>query len=195
MSAIEDHLAPIRARADAAAEGPWEVADDPLSEGDWMVRQVNVPPDCPDDVAAVIGHESTAEFIAEARTDIPRLLAAVDAALTLAKAYIDHSDRPQIGHDIRAAVEAGMEGQDMTWLPETDMTGLHKIRQEFARARQAHEQAPSPETAAAFEEATARRARAIRTVHREDGASVAHLSGMFRCSKTTIRAALEGDQE
>jgi len=191
MTTIEEHLAPIRARTGGVAKGPWRVVRHDLKlyvESEDLMLQANL---------GYVGNrpEREAEFIAEARTDVPALLAAVDAALTLAKAYIDQSDRPQVGHDIRGAIEAALEGQTMTWLPEPDMTGLHKIRQEYARARQAHEQAPSPETAAAFADVTARRARAIRTVHREDGASVPHLSAMFRCSKTTIRAALEGNQE
>ena len=82
----------------------------------------------------------------------------------------------------------------MTRLPAADFDRLHDIRNAFAKARQAHEQAPSMETARELEDAADRRARAIRMVHEEDGAPVRHLAGMFRCSKTVIRAALAGGE-
>ena len=71
----------IRERWAAAIEGPWEVEEDPMSEGDWMVRQVDPRPDEPDDVAAYIGHEDTADAIAHAPADIAALTAAVQGVL------------------------------------------------------------------------------------------------------------------
>lgn len=75
---IDTRLAEIRARVDAATEGPWEViptvgnavvADD--GDGYWT------------DVADRIETEADAEFIAASRTDLPALLAAVEAVRAL----------------------------------------------------------------------------------------------------------------
>lgn len=78
----------------------------------------------------------------------------------------------------------------MTWIPHSDMAAIHRIRQDFARARQAAEQEPTAANIAAYTEAWERRARAIRAVHREDGATPTQLSAIFRCSKSTIREVL-----
>jgi hypothetical protein len=79
----------------------------------------------------------------------------------------------------------------MPWIPEEHMADVHIIRQDFAEALKAHEADPEDgEALTAYEDAFGRRARAIRMVHNEDGASARHLSGMFRCSKTAIREAL-----
>lgn len=76
------------------------------------------------------------------------------------------------------------------------MADIHIIRQDFAEALKAHEADPEDgEALTAFEDAFGRRARAIRMIHEEDGASARHLSGMFRCSKTTIREALADKME
>jgi hypothetical protein len=95
MSELTDRLAAIQAQLDAAAPGPWESADDPLSEGDWMVRQTDFEPDTPDDVAAVISHESTAEFIAAGPENIRYLLDLArkqQAALDAVKDFIGWCD-------------------------------------------------------------------------------------------------------
>jgi len=55
MSDLSSLLAPIRARETAATEGPWEVD----------------------------GNDADAAFIAAARTDIPRLLTALDKVLAI----------------------------------------------------------------------------------------------------------------
>jgi hypothetical protein len=73
------------------------------------------------------------------------------------------------------------------------MADVHIIRQDYARALAAVEENLTEETAKALADAGARRDRAIRMIQREDHASVKHLSAMFRCSKTTIREALERD--
>lgn len=84
----------------------------------------------------------------------------------------------------------------MPWLPGEHMADIHTIRQDFAEALKAHEEDPTDgEKLTAFEDAFARRDRAIRMVHNEDGASVRHLSAMFRCSKTTVRDALADDTD
>ena len=75
---IETRLAEIRARVENATPGPWEaiptadnavVADD--GDGYWT------------DVADRIETEADAEFIAASRTDLPALLAAVEAVREL----------------------------------------------------------------------------------------------------------------
>lgn len=81
----------------------------------------------------------------------------------------------------------------MPWLPSHDMADIHIIRQDFALARAKYDAEPTQENLGWVEEITARRARAIRSVHRDDNASVRHLGAMFRCSKTTVREALADD--
>jgi hypothetical protein len=85
----------------------------------------------------------------------------------------------------------------MPWIPEDVMVDIHIIRQDYAEALKAWEAAGTLENATVLSDVSNRRARAIRMVHAEDNASVRHLSGIFRCSKTTIREALaaEEDQE
>ena len=86
----------------------------------------------------------------------------------------------------------GTDSPRKGWMPESDMKVIHKIRQDYAKARMTHEQYPAEGTQEALDEAVARRDRAIRTVHEEDGATVPKLAAMFRCSKTVIRTALQG---
>jgi hypothetical protein len=83
----------------------------------------------------------------------------------------------------------------MPWIPEQHMTDVRIIRQDFALARAKYDAEPTRENLDWVEEITARRARAIRSLHRDDGASARHLSAMFRCSKTTIREALADDTD
>lgn len=73
-----DDLAAIRARADAAIEGPWEVRyGDPYMAGPtWTLRQAGKP-----GIRLAVsqyGFDDMAEFIAHARSDIPNLLTEVD---------------------------------------------------------------------------------------------------------------------
>lgn len=83
----------------------------------------------------------------------------------------------------------------MTWLPNDHMADVHIIRQDYARAVAEYESTGSFEATEALVLITARRARAIRMIHREDGASVRHLAAMFRCSKGVIRKAIEEGEE
>lgn len=82
----------------------------------------------------------------------------------------------------------------MPWLPEEHMADVHIIRQDHAKAVQEYEATGSFEATEELVRVTARRARAIRMIHAEDGASPKHLSGMFRCSKTVIREALAAEE-
>jgi len=84
-------LAAIQQRANAATDGPW------LTEGAHIVH----PPWAADDdtywVAETYEESSTTQFIAASRTDVPRLVAALTAALDLADEYerddTEHLDR------------------------------------------------------------------------------------------------------
>lgn len=90
MTDVADLLNPIRERADKATEGPWE--SEPTRPGEYMpyygVKSAALGWNV---VHAQVdwegfGHGSNqkdAEFISAARTDIPRLLAALDGVLAL----------------------------------------------------------------------------------------------------------------
>lgn len=79
----------------------------------------------------------------------------------------------------------------MPWIPEEHMADVHILRQDYARALAAVDENLTEETMQALADASARRDRAMRSLHRDDSASVRHLSAMFRCSKTAVREALE----
>lgn len=83
----------------------------------------------------------------------------------------------------------------MIRLPEEHMAGVYAIRQDYARALSSAEAYPTAENVAAHTEQHQRRARAIRSLHRDDGATVTQLSAMFRCSKTAVRNAIAADTE
>jgi hypothetical protein len=68
----------IKARAEAATEGPWRVQLDGFDYGPWDEVYVdNARGECPCTPCGV----SNAEFVAHARTDVPALVAAVEAVL------------------------------------------------------------------------------------------------------------------
>jgi hypothetical protein len=75
------------------------------------------------------------------------------------------------------------------------MADVHIIRQDYARALATYEDNPWKETKEALDEQEARRARAIRMVHHEDGAGIRHLAAMFRCPKGVIRKAIQDGGE
>ena len=80
--ALSDVLATIRARAEAATEGPWErsfarsIESNP-GNGEWTV----VIDQMPDGVGAGVIEPTDAEFIAHARTDVPALVTALEVVL------------------------------------------------------------------------------------------------------------------
>jgi hypothetical protein len=87
MTDIRERLAEIRAREQAATEGPWQVGtdDDDAVDSHWVydaswseVGDVRTPHDEVRGDAVM-----DARFIAHARQDVPALLAAVEAALAL----------------------------------------------------------------------------------------------------------------
>jgi hypothetical protein len=82
----------------------------------------------------------------------------------------------------------------MPWIPEEHMADVHIIRQDYARALAAYDAHPGDYGAvAALNEAGDRRERAMRSLARDDHASVRHIAAMFRCSKTVVRDALAGE--
>jgi len=127
VSALDD----IRQRAEAATEGPWDYGTGYSADGErqvttkadkaeflalslndtsgplWLVDNTEVIP-------AVTGDgpkaKANAEFIAHARTDIPRLLGALDAVLALADEWntLALGDQFYARH-IRAAVNDALE--------------------------------------------------------------------------------------
>jgi hypothetical protein len=84
----------------------------------------------------------------------------------------------------------------VTRLAEEEMARVHRLRKEFAVARNTADAEPSVENVGRLQEQTDRRARAIRSLSRDAGMPVAELSAIFRCSKSTVRAAIrEGQQQ
>ena len=69
----------IKARAEAATDGPWRVISDYIPG----VIEVEGPTASNDYVAELSADKADLEFIAHARQDIPALLAAVEAVLEL----------------------------------------------------------------------------------------------------------------
>jgi hypothetical protein len=90
VTAVPALLAPIRERADKATEGPWEVDRNTPFTSDLVgifaparkhyILQVENQDDVDDPTS-----DEDIKFLAAARTDIPRLLAALDAVLALHK--------------------------------------------------------------------------------------------------------------
>ena len=81
-------------------------------------------------------------------------------------------------------------------IPEEHMADIHIIRQDYARALSEYEADRDDKVAEAhLEEQHQRRARAIRSLHRDDNAGVRELAAMFRCSKSAVREALTADSE
>lgn len=84
----------------------------------------------------------------------------------------------------------------MPWIPEEHMADVHIIRQDYARALSELDRHPGDYGALAqFEEISERRDRAMRSLHRDDNASVRHIAAIFRCSKTVVRDVLAADTD
>ena len=111
MTAIETRLAEIRARAEAATDGPWEWAARTTVDGDkWAVFHG-------ESTSALAmnndGWAPDAEFIAASRTDLPALLAAVEAVRELLPSLLEAAwdDGNALGLDGWTGPERG-EGPD-----------------------------------------------------------------------------------
>ncbi|KAB2806975.1 hypothetical protein F9L07_28495 [Pimelobacter simplex] len=115
---LDDTLANIRARAEAATDGPWFV--EPC--GDFGAKTALIPDvlrerygvnslSCGEDFA-------TAEFIAHARTDVPRLLDLLDEARAEAEqwrqAAVTFSDDYHAEVNKRIDAESALNGADTT---------------------------------------------------------------------------------
>ena len=76
---MSSQLDAIKARAEAATEGPWRVRTDYIPG----VIEVEGPTASNDYVAELSADKADLEFIAHSRADIPALVAAVEAVLEL----------------------------------------------------------------------------------------------------------------
>lgn len=123
MSELErsmSELDRIRSRAEAAAKGPWRIERHDLSL--WVQSE-------DDQLEANLGYvgnhpEANAEFIAHARGDVPKLLAALVAVLELADAIIAESSiAPQYGRDIKWAVAGAL-----STVPSEDEEAIETVR-------------------------------------------------------------------
>jgi len=90
MTAVEDQLAEIEARADAATAGPWII--DSLETGEYGLF-VDVDPEslglgCGSKQVAGFLIEPNAAFVAMSRTMLPAAVAVIEAVLT----YAEHCD-------------------------------------------------------------------------------------------------------
>ena len=87
-----DFLAAVQQRADAATDGPWEADGTEVSQHwsrpqPWETvasNEVACMAYCYGGSARGVEREADAQFIAASRTDVPRLVAALTAALDLA---------------------------------------------------------------------------------------------------------------
>lgn len=75
------------------------------------------------------------------------------------------------------------------------MAEVHIIRQDYARALSDFATYPTAANEQMLKETSERRDRAMRSLARDDNASVRHIAAMFRCSKTAVRTALAGETE
>lgn len=94
-----DEIAAIRARAQAATPGPWEAPEsewsDPhvvTTDGEWIAAFIACYPE-----GAIPMDAADATFIAHARTDIERLLAAVERWKAVAQGYLTEHPVPLCG--------------------------------------------------------------------------------------------------
>ena len=101
---IESRLAEIRARAEAATEGPWEDVVDDLNEDVdvWHDREYRLWIANTGELFTASEQRARqiladAEFIAASRTDLPALLAAVEAVREL-HTPIERRDGPVCDH-------------------------------------------------------------------------------------------------
>ena len=85
-----DELAAMRARVDEATDGPWSASGE--YAGSWEVTYTWRPGTELEECSRVLdvsdrfdacGNQGDAEFVAHARTDVPRLLDAVEAVLAM----------------------------------------------------------------------------------------------------------------
>jgi hypothetical protein len=79
----------------------------------------------------------------------------------------------------------------MPWIPDEEMTMLHIIRQDVARATKTYEESPSEYNEALLFEAVDRRTQAINELHNSgEGFTVKFISAMMRCNKQIVRDAI-----
>lgn len=125
-------LEEIREREQSATEGPWRAGfapnGGPLVETEWLTPEGYAGAGMTKRIAYLIGtvgkHErerANAEFIAAARSDVPRLVAALEAALRLHRHQLVYdlaADKEMPGgcpHGPDYAGEAHFEDEDGEW--------------------------------------------------------------------------------
>lgn len=94
----------IKARAEAATEGPWRVRTDYIPG----VIEVEGPTASNDYVAELSADKADLEFIAHSRADIPALVAAVEAVLELHKPWtVSNPSESTVNHCCDQCYEGG----------------------------------------------------------------------------------------
>lgn len=83
MTLFREALEAMRRRADAATKGPWHVEASGQDRDRLHIIDAVVRDPYGDNALSLGNDAATAEFIAHARTDVPRLLAAVQGVLNL----------------------------------------------------------------------------------------------------------------
>lgn len=113
-------LGEIRAREQRATPGPWKAETDrglDLDGDGWDIQAVNGPGGEPI-LLTMVDHpnKGDARFAAAARSDVPRLLAAVEAALAEAekwKRFAAPGDaQDECADDLRAAITRALLGEE-----------------------------------------------------------------------------------
>lgn len=99
MTTLTDWLDQAQARVDAATPGPWSTTHGPTEHP----RVWGPDDDDAEPIALVLGFlepddaKATAELVAHARTDLPAVLTALRAVLTLADQIEAEAPKPMVG--------------------------------------------------------------------------------------------------
>jgi len=112
----------IQGRVDAATPGPWETTQDKCWGEPYTGLTIQRVQEFWDSDPAQAGcdplEDADAEFIARARADVPMLLAAVRAALSLVERWQEAGDHPaaalsagQAADILRAALTSALTGE------------------------------------------------------------------------------------
>jgi hypothetical protein len=116
MTDLSALLAPVRARAEAATEGPWEIERYPHGGGRIWKKLHSGNRSL---IADTFDGAGNREFLFHARSDVPRLLKAIEAVAALADKWraesvtdnsVDVTLRAVTYH-IRSALTAALEGE------------------------------------------------------------------------------------
>lgn len=113
----------IQARADAATEGPWEAATSEATMNDRSEYRIGLP--SRPQVFRASMRSADAAFIAAARTDLPRLVAALRAVLEVHRGaqYLGEPGDAGCPHDDDYDGDRHFESADGDWLCEDTAAG------------------------------------------------------------------------